>query len=447
MKLLLVALFAVTGSAHPASVDAYRLIEDLFSDSGRTRRAAREQLIAGGDVTMAPALVEVLFFSSAGRDDAVKALEHLLGENHGSDFEAWVEAIGRREDIQPKPGYIAFKAAQYARIDPAFATFFRATHPRTIRVEEIVWGGVRKDAIPNLRNPKRVPAAQATYLREDEKVFGVSLNGETRAYPLRILDWHEMANDVIGGRTISLAYCTLCGAGILYETTLGEGETYTFGSSGLLYRSNKLMYDHQTNTLWSHLHGEPVMGPLVGKKIRLRILPMTLTTWGEWRRRHPATEVLSLETGYRRRYVPGAAYGDYVRSPALMFPVWKKAPSSLAPKEWIFALDVDGARKAYPLRALLKKPVVNDVVAGNTVALVTDPASEAVRAYFTSGRRLRSAEKGRLIDEKSGEVFILEEEHLVNATRTVRLPRAAGHRAYWFGWYAFFPGGEIYKEP
>jgi hypothetical protein len=447
VRMLLVALVSATAFAHLSSADAYRLVEELFSESGSVRRSAREQLIAGGDVTIAPALVEVIFFSSAGRADAIKALENLLGEKHGSDFEAWVEAIGRREDIQPKPGYVGFKASQYARIDPAFAAFLKETHPRTIRVEEIMWGGVRKDAIPALRNPKRIPAAQATYLRDDEMVFGVSLNGETRAYPLRILDWHEMANDVIGGRAVSLAYCTLCGAGILYDTTLGDGETYTFGSSGLLYRSNKLMYDHQTNTLWSHLHGEPVMGPLVGKGKRLRILPMTLTTWGEWRRRHPASEVLSLETGYQRRYVPGAAYGEYFRSPELMFPVWKKAPNILQPKDWIFALEIHGARKAYPLRALLRNPVLNDVVAGNTVVLVTDRTSEAVRAYLTSGRQLRSAQNGRLIDRKTGELFSIEEEYLVNSGGTVRLARAAGHRAYWFGWYAFFPGTEIYQHP
>lgn len=424
--------------------EAYQLIEQLFSERGSVRRAARERLIASGDRSMVPALVEVLFFSAAGRDDANRILQKLLAEKHDGSFHAWLETIGRREDIKPKPGYVAFKARQYARIDPAFADFLKEEHPRTIRVEEIVWGGVRKDGIPALRNPKRIPASQASYLTDDEMVFGVSLEGQTRAYPLRILDWHEMANDMVGGRTVSLAYCTLCGSGILFDTTLADGETYTFGSSGLLYRSNKLMYDHQTQSLWSHLHGEPVMGPLVGKGKKLPILPLTMTTWGEWRRRHPQTEVLSLDTGYRRNYTPGAAYGSYFRSPDTMFPVWKKAPEVLKTKDWVFAIEVNGTRKAYPLRVLMAKPVLNDIVNGSNVVLISDPSSEAVRAYVTGGRRFRAAGPDRLIDEKSGEAFRVEEEFLAGENGQIRLPRAAGHRAYWFGWYAFYPGTELY---
>jgi hypothetical protein len=444
LVLLFLLLAGASQQAGLAPAEAYQLVEKLFSENAATRRAARETLIASGDVTIAPALVEVLFFSSEGRKDAAQALEKLLRERHGSSFHDWLEAIGRREDVRPKPGYVAFKAKQYARIDPAFSIFLKEDHPRTIRVEEIVWGGVRKDGIPALRNPKRISSSQASYLTDDEMVFGVSINGQTRAYPLRILDWHEMVNDVVGGRSVSLAYCTLCGSGILFDTTLGQGETYTFGSSGLLYRSNKLMYDHQTRTLWSHLQGEPVMGPLVGKGKKLSILPITLTTWGEWRSRHPQTEVLSLQTGHRRNYSPGAAYGGYFRSPDTMFPVWTKAPDVLKTKDWVFAIDVKGGRKAYPLRVLLAKPILNDVVNGSTVVLITDVSSQAVRAYLTQGRRFREGAARSVIDEQNGEVFRVQEEYLVGENGKTRLPRAAGHRAYWFGWYAFYPGTELY---
>lgn len=394
---------------------------------------------------MAAALVEVVFFSAEGRSDAIAVLTSLLGENHGRDFKKWVETIGRREEITPKKGYIAFKARQYARIDPAFQEFLREDFPRTIRAEEIIFGGVKKDGIPALRNPKHVPASEARYMRDNEKIFGVSIGGEARAYPLRILDWHEMANDVVGGRTVSLSYCTLCGSAILYSTTLADGETYTFGSSGLLYRSNKLMYDHQTNTLWSNLTGEPVMGRLVGKGKKLPILPLTHTTWGEWRRQNPGTRVLSLDTGYKRDYRPGAAYGGYFSSEELMFPVWKKAPAVLKNKDWIYAVEVDGKRKVYSIRDLVSRPVINDVVAGKTITLVTDPKSEAVRAYLTSGARFERIESDRLREEKSARLFRVEEEALVSLEGNVRHPRLPGHLAYWFGWNAFFPGTELYR--
>ncbi len=253
-----------------------------------------------------------------------------------------------------------------------------------------------------------------------------------------------MANDVVSGQTVSLAYCTLCGSGILYQTTLAPGETYTFGSSGLLYRSNKLMYDHQTNTLWSQLTGEPVMGPLVGTRKKLPILPLTLTTWSEWRKGHPETMILSLDTGYRRDYRPGAAYGEYFASPNTMFPVWKRSSAPLKQKDWIWVLDVDGVKKAYPMRELVKSPVLNDSVKQTSVVIVTDPGSEAVRAYASRGRQFRQGVTGTLVDTRSGEKFMVDEDALTTSDGAIQLRRLPGHAAYWFGWYAFYPGAEVY---
>ena len=115
---------------------------------------------------------------------------------------------------------------------------------------------------------------------DDELVFGVEINGDARAYPLRILDWHEMFNDVVGGVPVALAYCTLCGSGILCETLLPpRSERLIFGSSGFLYRSNKLMYDHQTHSLWDQVTGRPIVGPLTGSGIELKVRPVAITSW------------------------------------------------------------------------------------------------------------------------------------------------------------------------
>ena len=135
------------------------------------------------------------------------------------------------------------------------------------------------------------------------------------------MGWHEMFNEVIGGVPVALAYCTLCGAGILFETQVeGQDAPFVFGSSGLLYRSNKLMFDRQTRSLWNQFTGEPVNGPLVDSGIRLKIRPVAITTWQDWRNTHPNTTVLALETGHFRDYGSGVVYRDYFRSPDLMFP-------------------------------------------------------------------------------------------------------------------------------
>src|SRR5260370_781146 len=156
------------GSEGLASVDAYRVVADLMASNPGIRREARRKLIEANDRSVAPALVEVLFFSAEGRADAAAVLEALLGERHGLLYRRWVETIGRHEEIIPKPGYVAFKARLYSKIDPAFSDFFQERFARTIRPEEIVFGGVKKDGIPPLRNPRFIHAANAGFMTPGE---------------------------------------------------------------------------------------------------------------------------------------------------------------------------------------------------------------------------------------------------------------------------------------
>ena len=179
--------------------------------------------------------------------------------SRGANGSLWQQA---HPEIKPFDGFDAFKADVMAVIDPNFRLFLKPGVEHEIRLEEIVWGGVKKDGIPALTNPKHIAAADATYLDDDELVFGIEIAGDARAYPLRILDWHEMLNDVVGGVPVTLAYCTLCGSGILYDARVpGHDEPFVFGSSGFIYRSNKLMYDQATHSLWHQFTGRPVVGP------------------------------------------------------------------------------------------------------------------------------------------------------------------------------------------
>jgi len=146
------------------------------------------------------------------------------------------------------------------------------------------------------------------------------VNGEARAYPKRILAWHELARDRVGGVELAIVYCTLCGTVIPYEAMAG-GKLRVLGTSGFLYRSNKLMFDEETKSLWSTLEGRPVIGPLAGSGVELRYRPVVTTTWGEWRAAHPGTTVLSLDTGHQRDYSEGAAYREYFGTDELMFQV------------------------------------------------------------------------------------------------------------------------------
>lgn len=443
--LVLIGTPTVIAQKPLSSKKGYRLVDKLFEEDPAVREQAKDALIKSKDLSMAPALMEAVFFSTHGYREVIEVLESFFNVKHGRNFKAWVSLIGEREDIEPKPGYMEYKARLHGWIDPNLSPFLNDKVPRTIRPQEIIWGGVNKDGIPALMNPPFTSAGEATHLSADESVFGVRINGDARAYPFRIMDWHEMANDVVGGQPVALSFCTLCGAGVLFDTRRPNAAPYTFGSSGFLYRSNKLMYDHQTENLWSNLTGKPVLGNLVSQNIELPVLPLTVTTWGEWLAANPDTKVLSQNTGFDRDYRPGAAYGKYFSSPDLMFPVWKAPPEEpdLANKDAVWVVVADGVRKAYPIKDLKQSPVVLDTIADVGVVLITDATSEAVRAYRSQGRTLKLT-NGQLSDE-SGVTFQRTEDALVGSDGST-LNRLPGHRTFWFSWGAFFPGNEYYRQ-
>ena len=176
-----------------------------------------------------------------------RLLTRATEQSHGMDVESWWQWAWSKNPEMPT-GYAAFKAAVYSQLDDRFYEYFDEDPPATIRLEEIRWGGVLQDGIPPLKDPVRVAAERAEYLDDDNVIFGVALNDEAVAYPKRILGWHEMVKDTVGGESINGVYCTLCGSMIVYQTTVDDMH-YELGTSGFLYRSNKLMYDHATKSL------------------------------------------------------------------------------------------------------------------------------------------------------------------------------------------------------
>ncbi|MGD2157048.1 MAG: DUF3179 domain-containing protein [Anaerolineales bacterium] len=443
-----------------------QLMDILANQSGEKAQEAVDTILNANDSRFISVFIELLrghqlaIVPGTRQDLFINALESLSGQSFGINWHAWVEWYGKTDNGTP-PGFINWKGDLLARIDPEFKSFLNDETPSRIRVEEIVWGGVLVDGIPALDNPIMIPAEQADYLA-DEPVFGIYINNDARAYPLRIMDWHEMANDVVGGVPVSLAYCTLCGAGIAFKGELPNGENLTFGSSGLLYRSNKLMYDRHTLTLWNQLTGEPVLGELVDTNLKLNLLPIVLTTWKDWQKQHPDTKVLSPETGYVRPYEPGSAYGEYFASADTMFPVWLRS-DQLEDKERVYALNINGVPKAYPLNILLAEKVVNDTLNDIPIVLIAvrDSVEVEGKQYlgkeinYDSGAEVRAFNRGdeifspgpnpeTLIDS-SGRIWDITEEALIGPQRE-RAPRVNGHLAYWFGWFSFFPKTLVYTD-
>ena len=205
------------------------------------------------------------------------------------------------------------------------------------------------------------------------------------------------------------------------------------------------MYDQETKSLWHNLTGEPVVGPLTYSDIKLAVLPVVITTWEDWLRKHPDTVVLDINTGFERDYTPGKPYGNYFASPDTMFPVSPR-DRRLLPKAYVFALQLKGQAKAYPLEILGKKMVVNDTMAGVNLTVIANARTRTARAYergqytFVPGSTPASVK-----DKTTSEIWQIREEYLFNPETGERLPRLGGHISYWFGWYAFYPNTEVYN--
>ncbi|MDA7947268.1 MAG: DUF3179 domain-containing protein [Hyphomicrobiaceae bacterium] len=425
---------ALPGLRAQAPETTIRAIE-LLSPLPDKRTEAIEWFEKRGNKDAIPALIQTLRFTTTDRRELADAIEALAGETGPKSWNEWMLWQEKHKEIKPFKGFAAFKAALYAKIDPFFAIFLHDGVAHEIRLEEVTWGGVVKDGIPALTNPKLVPAKEAKYLTPGELVFGVSINGDTRAYPLRILDWHEMFNDVIGGVPVSLAYCTLCGSGILFDTTVeGRDKPFVFGSSGFLYRSNKLMYDTETNSLWNQFTGRPVVGPLTGSDIELKTRPVAITSWSAWLKANPDTKVLSLETGFTRDYSPGAPYGQYFSSDKLMFPALVDE-TKLKAKDYVFALRNSGTEKAWPLKLFEQNPVINDTAGAVSLTLIGNPKTRTVRAYRTDGQAFKQADNRSKVT-LDGKAWKVTEDALIGPDGK-RLHRLPGHIAFWFAWSGY----------
>lgn len=273
----------------------------------------------------------------------------------------------------------------------------------TVPVHKIEAGGPGRDAIPALTDPAVVSVDRARY-QDEQRVLGVVLANEARAYPEVILNWHEVVNDRLGGKPIMVAWCPLCGTGVAFHA-MRDGQRLDFGVSGLLYMGNLLMYDRDTRSLWSQLSGQAISGERMGE--HLTPLPVIHTTWGRWRKQYPQSTVLMPETGYNRDYTqdPYAGYHG-------AFQAMTDDGSGVVSNEWVIGLRSGDLAKAYPLSVLAKTAntgVLRDSLGGKPVIIRYDVIETTFDARWA-------------VDDQP----------------------LSSTLSYWAVWHTFFPDSQIY---
>lgn len=272
----------------------------------------------------------------------------------------------------------------------------------SVELADLNQGCARRDCIPSIDNPKYVSAAEASHVDDDDVVLALSLKGYHRAWPAKILDQHEIVNDLIAGRMIAITWCPLCGSavGVVREI---NGQVTEFGVSGLLYNSDLVFYDRKTETLWDQIEAKAIVGPLTGTELEL--VPITMTRWGSWKSAHPDTLVLSTDTGFPFDYSRDL-YGKYRDEEQLMFPVINSS-DAIHPKSVVFGFDLDDQKIAFT-ESLLQ---------------TSAPLAYEIRGQSFDVSLARDGSV-KMTNRESGEEY-----------SPVRL--------YWFAWYTFHPETEL----
>ncbi len=349
-----------------------------------------------------------------------------------------------------------------ARVSPELMQLQWATDfsQRSVGLDEIQSGGPPKDGIPAIDHPRHVGTAEAAvWLDPREPVIALELAGQARAYPLQILMWHEIVNDTLGGRPIAVTFCPLCNASLVFDRRVA-GRVLDFGTTGMLRKSDLVMYDRQTESWWQQFTGTAIVGALVGTE--LVQVPAQIVAFETFRDGHPDGTVLSRETGHARAYGsnPYRGYDAIDNSPFLLDdPVDPRLPAMAR----VLAVSQDGIDRLYPFALFRERPLIHDTVAGTPVIVLSrhGTLSALDRESIAASREIHSANAfdrrldgrtltfelndGHIVDTATGSRWNLLGQAVEGPMTGQRLSALPGGVHFAFAWLAFNPDAQIYR--
>ena len=304
-----------------------------------------------------------------------------------------------------------------------------------------------RDRIKPIYEPKYDPVEEGDWLNDSDFVIGYvgHESGQAYAYPIKMLNLHEIVNDVIDGIPVLISYCPLCASGVVYSRELGEQELL-FGNTSALYESDLVMYDHETGSYWFQVLGEAIVGPLSGQ--RLTLLPSSTIEWGNWKDLHPDTKILSRNIGLLSRLGnpydrdPFIGYEDSVNRGNFAFPVSPgKLDSRLRPGDRVFAVQVGDTHKAYPLSGQ-QDSVINDEIEGQRIVVVIQQEGPTAASYIANvdGQDLTfSFSEGFMQDTETGSRWEHSGRAISGPLDGKQLTPVPSRTSFWFSLVASLP--------
>jgi len=385
-----------------------------------------------GDLRVAWAIADLMRFINPEASGLRAAFTELTGADLGS--KPWHDATNQliAWDTPAPPGFAKWKGGLYTLIELGWAPFF-ADEDSLIDWRHVTWGGVLIDdrplnsthlpcprgCIPALNDPRLVPASEGDYYPDDAYVFAVTVNGESVAFPKNMMEVHEMVNITVGGRRLGIPYCTLCGSAQAYFTDqvpvsllddLGGTGTFELRTSGLLSRSNKMMYEFHTRSVFDTFTGQAVSGTLREAGVWLPQTTVVVSRWGEWKMANPHTLIVAEDGGIGRSYPEDPLRGRDDHGP--IFPI--------------------GDRDE---RLPVQEKVLGVIVKGGTEPIVV--AFPVMDAHATLDRGGSVEHSGIVVQKDGGGLRALGPDGVETPT----------HEAFWFAWSQFHPGTELWAPP
>jgi thiol-disulfide isomerase/thioredoxin len=345
-----------------------------------------------------------------------------------------------------------------------------------------------RDCIPSIDQPQfETPTEASEWLKPTDLVVSVTHNGVTKAYPVKILNWHEIVNDDFNGEPLAVTFCPLCNSALVFRRPIVDGKILEFGVSGRLYKSDLVMYDRQTASFWSQIEGRAIIGPLAGT--RLEYVPTEMILWQKWQERHSVAWVLARPTVYtavggqpkpsqsEAPEEPKASWRGRASRPQIIDPSgavlsqeflrdYDHDPYSLyktddfntfgtpfdderlGAKTTIWGLELNGAAKAYLPEAVAAWEALNDELGGEPILVLWDGERQMVKFFARRwAERLLTFNRrdGEIIDTETQSIWSADGEALSGSLQGTKLKQLSGVPAFWFAWLAFHPNTELYR--